>query len=55
MFMSRQVEKTPKTKFRKGQSEEPIDRVKLKHSKKSKRSEHRESFDMWEDQPNDGC
>lgn len=55
MFMSRQVEKTPKTKFRKGQSEETISRVKSKHNKKPRQTEEREGFDMWEDQPDDGC
>lgn len=55
MFMSRKVEKTPKTKFRKSQPEEAFDKSKKKQEKKSKHVDSGKGFDMWEDDSEYGC
>jgi len=58
MYGSRELEVTRKTKFRTGREEEV--RKGGGGSKKNKhtRSTHKvesSGFDMWEDEPNDGC
>ena len=52
MFMSRQLEKTPKTKLRK-QAEEVLTKKKQKAKDKAN-SPSRPSFDMWSDE-DQGC
>lgn len=56
MFMSRNLEKTPKTKFRKTQSEEKVVEKAKNLPKHQARVEPR-GFDMWEDEEvsSDGC
>jgi hypothetical protein len=56
MFTSRNLEKTPKTKFRKTQSEEKIVEKVRTLPKNSGRVQPR-GFDMWEDEEvaSDGC
>lgn len=56
MFMSRNLEKTPKTKFRKTQSEEKIVE-KVKNPPKNPGRVQPRGFDMWEDEEvsSDGC
>lgn len=52
MFMSHPLEKTPKTKMRR-QPEESL--TKKKSKTKLKTIDRKPSFDMWEDDPDDGC
>lgn len=58
MFMSRHLEKTQKTKFRKNQREGLLEKDK-QHSRGPKDTvTPRRGFDMWEDQieeTDDGC
>jgi hypothetical protein len=50
MFMSRQLEKPPRTKFKKNQPEEIVDKQKKKQNQKAQETRRR-GFDMWEDEP----
>jgi hypothetical protein len=52
MFMSRPLEKTPKTKMRR-QPEESL--TKKKSKTKLKTADRQPGFDMWEDETPDGC
>lgn len=54
MQMSRHLESTEKTKFRKGREEEFKKSGKKPKQKNKHQSEHRAGFDMWEDGA-DGC
>jgi hypothetical protein len=55
MHMSRQLEETRKTKFRRGREEDFRKETVKSKNKPRRREECTEDTDLWGDRPNDGC